>query len=145
MHADRQGLPAPACGEALTDGGLDHAVAQAEGHDVRPWPEMGEGYWRLYLDDDVPVAYLGTFRMANMRKLRGLEHYCPSVSPVLAAEIIDRERISTVFDPATQAWVALPLVLAGETAPRYTGATPRQAAMRCHVATTARRQALVPA
>jgi hypothetical protein len=111
---------------------LDYAVALAEGYDVRPWPELGESYWRLYLDGE-PAAYIGAFRPRNLSKVRGLEHYCPSLNPVLCAEIVDREHVGTHYDIEKQTWLAWKCDAQGAVVAVCTGDTPRVAAMRCHV------------
>lgn len=115
---------------------LDYAVAVAERHDIRPWPELGTGYWRLYLEG-APVAYVGDFTVKNLREVRGLEHYCPSQNVVLCCEIAYRERIGIIFDVVKKEWQAR-VCAVGEGVPTiYAGETPSIAAMRCHVATQA--------
>lgn len=123
--------------EHLPDHLLDYAVAAAEGFEIRHWPELGEQYWRLYLQG-APIAYVGVFNIKNLRAVRGVEHYSPSRNPLYSTEIITRERIGTHFDVESRQWVAREC---GNAAQPWgvAGPTPSIAALRCYVAARARK------
>jgi hypothetical protein len=124
---------------------LDFAVAVIEGYEVCPWPELGESYWRIRYEG-LDIAYVGAFNVRHLKKVAGLQHYNPTRNPAMCSEIVERERIGTVFDTAAGEWLAGRCGPGGALPEAFRGENPRVAALRCFVASHKEKlKAILPA